>query len=253
MKVGIVTKVMDFVAENSTTLLTMAAVGGVVTTGVTSWYAAKKTKDIRYDLGEDATKGEVAKKAWPYYIAPVTICGLTIASIITLNIEHDKKYAALLGAYTLAKTDKEKLGEKVKELVGQEKADQIKESLGIKQEEGDDEPNYDIEDKGTDEKTWWIDTITGVRFWASENDIYVAAAFMADMVTGEEHPSLVDFYGCFNINDDMCPECASAYQFGLDKRVQTLKPKMTSVYSEVEHKAYRAIMYDHNCGDRWDY
>ena len=257
---GLIVKIVDFVAENSTTILTVGAVIGVVGTGVTSWYAAKKTKEIREELeeekGEDeeVTKAEVAKEAWPYYVAPVTLGALTITCIIVLNIEHDKKYAALLGAYTIAKTDKEKLSKKVNELVGEEKADQIKESLGIKKDIPEEEVDYTVEEsKDPSKKEWFIDTETGVRFWASEHDIDVAANYIGDMVSGDGTPSLVDFYECLGVTDDMCPDVAQNIIWGIDQNVRVMKPKYGSVYDPVERKAYRSIMYAHNfVSDRYD-
>lgn len=256
---GLLSKAVDFVAEHSTTILTVGAVVGVVGTAVTSWYAAKKTKEIKEDIeeekGEEPTKSEVMKEAWPYYVAPITLGTLTIVSIIALNAEHDKKYAALLGAYTLAKADKEKADKKLKEMVGKEKADQIKESLGIKKDIPDD-ADADLivpkDDKKSYEKEWWVDTETGVRFWASEHDIDVATVYMSEMVSGEEEPTLVDFYECLGVTNDMCPDVAQSIVFGIGRSIPTIKPKKTSVYDGVEHKAYRAIMYRYNMSSRYE-
>lgn len=246
---GIVTKTMDFLAENSTTLLTVAAVSGVAGTGVTAWYAAKKTSDIRLELGEDATKGEVAKKAWKYYIPPTLLGGLTIASIITLNIEHDKKYAALLGAYTIAKADKEKLGNKLKDLVGEEKAKEIKETLGIKEEERKrpeiiDDPYH---------KEWIIDDITGVRIFTSQVAVESASNCMNQMIAEDSSQTLVDFYEYLGVTDDMCPGIANNIKFGIGERVTTMKLEWGSKYDANEMKTYKSFTYDFNTVDTGRY
>ena len=249
---SVVTKVMDFVAENSTTLLTVGAVAGVVGTGVTSWYAAKKTKDIRLDLGDDATKGQVAKKAWPYYVAPVVLGGLTIASVIALNYEHDKKYAALLGAYTIAKADKEKLGNKVKELVGEENAKKIKESLGVKDDEGTkDIPKTEVVDPY--QRMWFIDDITGVRIFTSRVALKSAESCLNQMVAEETSQTLVDFYEYLGVTDDMCPGIANNIKFGIGERVPTMKIEFISKYDPNEMKVYDSFTYDFNTIDTGRY
>ena len=248
-KVSLVTKALDFVAENSTTLLTIGAIGGVVATAVTSWVAAKKTNDIRECLGDEASKSEVAKKAWPYYVAPVIFTGLTIASIVTLNIEHDKKYAALLGAYTLAKADKEKLGQKLKEVVGEEKADQIKESLGIKTEEETDQKQLPKVIDDPYHKEWIIDDVTGVRIYTSQVAVESASNCVNQMIAEEQNQSLVDFYDYLGISDDMCPGVANNIKFGIGERIPTMKIEWGSKYDDNEMKTYKSFTYDFNIVD----
>lgn len=254
-KVGFLTKAIDFIAENSTTLLTVGAVAGVVASSVTSWYAAKKSKDIKENLGSEATTGAVIKKAWPYYVAPVVIGGLTIASIITLNIEHDKKYAALLGAYTIAKADKEKLGNKVKELVGAEKADQIKESLGIKKEDSKEDTKDIQKTEVVDpyQRTWFIDDITGVRIFTSRVALKSAESCLNQMVAEETNQSLVDFYDYLGVTDDMCPGIANNIKFGIGERVPTMKIEFISKYDPNEMKTYDSFTYDFNTIDTGRY
>lgn len=257
-KVSLVTKVFDFVAENSTTLLTVGAVAGVVTTAVTSWYAAKKTKDIKEELDDDAKKSEIAKRAWPYYVAPVLVGGLTIASIITLNIEHDKKYAALLGAYTIAKADKEKISKKLKEVVGEEKADQIKESLGIKTEEEKTEEVKKLPyvvDEDPHHKHWFIDKETGVRVYASRASIATAADMVNQMIIEEESQTLCDFYDYLGLSQELVPSVCNNIKFGIGENIRSMKIEFTSVYDEMEMKTYDAFTYDFNIvdsGSRYD-
>ena len=248
-KISLVTKVFDFVAENSTTLLTVGAVAGVVTTAVTSWYAAKKTKDIKEELDDDVKKSEIAKRAWPYYVAPVLIGGLTIASIITLNIEHDKKYAALLGAYTIAKADKEKISKKLKEVVGEEKADQIKESLGIKTEEKTDQKQLPKIVDDPYHKEWIIDDVTGLRIYTSQVAVESASNCFNQMIAEEQNQSLVDFYDYLGISDDMCPGVANNIKFGIGERIPTLKIEWGSKYDQNEMKTYKSFTYDFNIVD----
>lgn len=229
-KVSVVSKLVEFVADNSTTLLTVGAISGVVATGVTSWYAAKKTEKIKVDLGEDASKSEVFKEAWPYYVAPVVLGILTIASVAMLNIEHDKKYAALLGAYTIAKADKEKLNKKVKELVGEEKANQIKESLGIKEEASDIEDYKMINGSNVIsgdpyKKEWIVDAETGVRIFTSKVAVVSAADMLNRMLveSPDEGQTIADFYDYLGLGEDDIPDIAQQMCFGIGKRVPSMR------------------------------
>lgn len=250
-KVSFVTKVFDFVAENSTTLLTVGAVAGVVTTAVTSWYAAKKTKDIKEELDDDVKKSEIAKKAWPYYVAPVLIGGLTIASIITLNIEHDKKYAALLGAYTIAKADKEKLGNKVKELVGKENAKKIKESLGVKDEDPVEETKLIV---GSNElpgdpykMEWIIDGETGMRIYTSKVAVVSSAGMVNQMIAEDpdSNQTVENFYGYLGVPDDETPNIAQSMKFGIGERISGMNITWGAI-TDKELRTYPAFYYDYN-------
>lgn len=261
-KVGILTRVLNFVEENSTTVLTVGAVVGVVATAVTSWYAAKKTKEIRQELGKDASKAAVAKKAWPYYVAPVILGCLTIAGIILLNIEHNKKYAALLGAYTLVKADKEKLGNKVKQLVGEEKANQIKESLGIKTE--DTEATKEAETKvieGANElpgdpykKEWIIDGETGMRFYTSKVAV-VSSAGMVNQIIAEDpdgNQTVENFYGYLGVPEDETPNIAQSMTFGIGERICAMNITWGAI-TDKELRTYPAFYYDYNLDRSCDY
>lgn len=259
-KVGFLTKAINFIAENSTTLLTVGAVTGVVASSVTSWYAAKKTKDIKERLGSDSSFGDVAKESWPYYVAPVIIGGLTIASIITLNIEHDKKYAALLGAYTIAKADKEKLGNKVKELVGEENAKKIKESLGVKEEDPVEESKLVV---GSNElpgdpykKEWIIDGETGMRIYTSKVAVVSSAGMVNQMIA--EYPdgnqTVENFYGYLGVSDDETPNIAQSMTFSIGERVSGMNLTWGAI-TDKELRTYPAFYYDYNldrsCGSDW--
>lgn len=249
---GFLSGAMDFVAENSTTLLTVGAVAGVVGTGVTSWYAAKKTKDIRDILGPDASNMDVAKKAWPYYVAPVVLGSLTIASIIALNYEHDKKYAALLGAYTIAKADKEKLGNKVKELVGEENAKKIKESLGVKDEDPAEETKLIVgsnELPGGDpyKQEWIIDGETGMRIYTSKVAVVSSAGMVNQMIAEDPDSSqtVENFYGYLGVSDDETPNIAQSMTFSIGERISGMNITWGAV-TDKELRTYPAFYYDYN-------
>lgn len=250
-KVGFLTKVINFIAENSTTLLTVGAVTGVVASSVTSWYAAKKTKDIKERLGSDSSFGDVAKESWPYYVAPVIIGGLTIASIITLNIEHDKKYAALLGAYTIAKTDKEKLGNKVKELVGEENTKKIEESLGVKDENPVEETKLVV---GSNElpgdpykKEWIVDGETGMRIYTSKVAIVNATNMVNQMVAEniDEGQTVEDFYNYLGVTELEMPNIAQSMSFKVGERIGSMHIEWCGI-TDKDYNTMPVFNYDYN-------
>lgn len=261
---GLLAKATEFLAKNSTTILTGSTILGVGGAAITSWYAAKKTCDIRKELGEGATKTEVVKRAWPYYVAPTIFVGLTIGSVILLNAKHNERYSALLGLYAASKADKEKLGKKVKELVGDEKANQIKESLGIKTDEEKKDiltaKDYklvngsNVIEGDPHKQEWIIDGETGMRIYTSKIAVLSAADMTNQMIAQEcdNGQTVEDFYNYLGVTDGEMPNLAQSMNFKIGERVACMKIEWGSITDKELH-TYPCFNYDYNLDRVQDY
>lgn len=130
------------VNENSTTLLTGAAVVGTVGTAVLTGRATfkaaeiieKKKKETNSELEEfgfqgQFTKVELAKLVWPQYIPPVALGAATITSIVLAHRISSKKIAALAVASTISERALQEYKTKVVEKLGERKEADIRDEI----------------------------------------------------------------------------------------------------------------------------
>jgi hypothetical protein len=129
--------------ENSPTILTGLAVGGVLSTGVLAWNAAnnaqilvineQEIRDIELEnKGHHAplmSPKEIFLLTWKCYIPTVAMGAATIACIIGANSINLRRNAILAGAYTLTETALKEYQEKVKEIVGEKKERAIRDEI----------------------------------------------------------------------------------------------------------------------------
>lgn len=149
--VGTVTKkIVEFGVRNSTTILTVCAVGGVVGTAVATGEAVIKARDSikahemdeelkteRIEMGEngkikdhkvyyrDRTKWEKVKLTWRYFVFPFTLGGTTIACIVGAHHIDNKQKLALAAAYSMSEEAAKEFRDKVVETIGEKKVEKI--------------------------------------------------------------------------------------------------------------------------------
>lgn len=124
---------MKFIHTNATTILTVTAVAGVVGTALVTLDQAPKAKEIVEEIKEDKKVKRSIKehvKRLIFTILPIVItAGFTIASILCLNHVHTQRYAAMSAAYALADRSLKEWQQHTKQVVGEEKTKEIKESI----------------------------------------------------------------------------------------------------------------------------
>lgn len=133
---------LKFTERNTPTILTGLGVLGVFETGKMAYKAGPKGKAImdakRQDLkdvepGDHAAKraviGEMVKEMAPVVTPPVLMGVATSACIIGSNHVSNRRIAALSAAYTLTETALKDYKEKTKEIIGERKAQQIREAI----------------------------------------------------------------------------------------------------------------------------
>lgn len=129
-----------FLKENASTVLTAGGVVGTVVTGVFSFRAGMKYKQVEIDdlkeiITEEAphvsniqspsTKDQV-KASLPHFVPPVAIGGATIASIIGANVVSAKRAAVLAAAYGISQRQLEEYRAKLEEKLGVQKYQKAK-------------------------------------------------------------------------------------------------------------------------------
>ena len=130
------------VTSNSPAVLTAAGVIGIVGTTVLTYKATVKTvralDDERYKRNINKvtagdppaiTKMEAFKIVGKYWLAPTAVASLSIASVIGAQYINTKRAAAIAAAYVALEGKQEEYKEKVQELFGEKKAQQVDEAI----------------------------------------------------------------------------------------------------------------------------
>ena len=122
--------VKKVVVMNLPGILTGMAVGGVVITGVVSFEAGMKCKEVMDEncITEENWKEEI-KTLVPLVIKPVVIGGITIGCMIGSTTWSQRQQAAFASVCALNKESFKELDEKIREEYGDKKADKLHTSI----------------------------------------------------------------------------------------------------------------------------
>lgn len=113
-----------FLKKNSATILTIAAVAGVIATSILSAKAAIKASQVltRKEEEKDGklTPKETIFETWTIYIPTVVIGASTIACILGANMLNKHQQASIVSAYALIDNSYKEYKAKLKELYGED-------------------------------------------------------------------------------------------------------------------------------------
>ena len=133
------TKPNLFLKKNSSTILTVAAVAGVITTSVLSAKAAIKASRVlahkEEEKGEKLTFEETISSVWTIYIPPVIAGMSTIACVFGANILNKRQQASLASAYALIENSYREYKAKLKEIYGEEAHNNIVDAIAAEKHE----------------------------------------------------------------------------------------------------------------------
>lgn len=119
--------------RNSPTILTIGAIIGLGFTSVTvatgTLKAQKRLEKAKEEKGEDLTTFEVVKTAAPAYIPSVAIGLSTVACMLGANALNKRNQAALASAYALVDNGFKEYRNKVKEMLGEDVDEQIRDAI----------------------------------------------------------------------------------------------------------------------------
>lgn len=123
----------SYLKHNSSTILTVIGAAGVIATTVAAVRATPKAlkvlEEAKEEKGEELTKVEVVVNAGPAYIPAFVIGTSTIACIFGANVLNKRQQAAIVSAYALVDRTYKDYRNKVKELLGEETDNQIRDAI----------------------------------------------------------------------------------------------------------------------------
>ena len=136
MQIGkLIKQIGSFVTKNSPTILTGIGIAGLVSTTIFAVKATPKAVKILEDElsdlpdGSKLKKTEVVKLTWKCYIPTLVMGGITIGCMVGANSISAKRTAAMTSLYSLSELALKEYQSKVVEIVGQNKATQIKDEI----------------------------------------------------------------------------------------------------------------------------
>lgn len=202
---------IESVKDNSTTILSSAAIAGVVGTVVlavkTTPRALEEIAQAREDKeyaaaaeeeraikneGDPLTIRETIKVTWKLYI-PAGIAGIaTIALIIGTNAIGIRQKAAYAGAYALADAAFREYKENVLKIVGEKKEQQVRDEIAAQRLKRDPPPDGTIIITGTDVLCY--DQLTGRYFKSDHESIRSAANEVNLRILNDMYASHNEFY-----------------------------------------------------------
>ena len=204
---------VHFVKANSTTILTVTAVAGVVGTAIVTFKQAPKAQKVLNELKEDLKEEEDKEarrgiifsgaKRIAWYTLPIVItAGFSIASIIGMNHIHSQRYAAVSAAYAIADRSLKEWKEKTEEVIGAKKTEDIKMAIADEKAKKIHETDEDLKLKKQIEENQLmydpldivIDSVTGTTFYSSSSRIREAFAKLQTELNGCDYVSINDLY-----------------------------------------------------------
>lgn len=232
-------KTMKAVNRNKPTILTWMTVFGVASTAVLSFDAGIKAERILRELPEDATLKEKGLAVSHILVKPAATVGGTIVCALGANKEAMKQIGSLTTAWELSKISDQNFEKVVKEKVGEEKFQEIKEELEMPDSDvlmGDESyiPYKSPEDYETPIKC--MDDWTGQKFWAKPCQITQARDAIKTQISEEGFAS-------FNEYAQLVPEMEWTDE---GDRVGWYRPQDFDVwYSSTVDKYHRPVLVVH--------
>lgn len=127
----------NYIVKQSPIMLTIAGVGGIITTVVMAVKATTKADRLLEEkkaeeglqVDESLTVEETVKTVWKEYVPTAISAALTITAIVGAAAINEKRKAALAGLYALSETALKEYQDKAEEIVGPKKAQEIKDKV----------------------------------------------------------------------------------------------------------------------------
>lgn len=216
--------------RNGPEILSKLCIGGViVTVGLAIQATAEAIKRIenkKEESEEDLSPVEVAKVAAPCYVPTAISCALTIACAASSNSAHSRRSAAFATAYSISESALRDYQRKVKDTVGEEKAEEIQKAAH--KEILDSRPCSDEMERCALEGTGrylCYETTSGRYFYSDKNSIRDAAEELNHKMNSmpESYSSLNELYMELDLQ---CTEIGDEIGWNVNRGL--IKPKFSS-------------------------
>ena len=190
--------------QHSPALLMGMGIAGMIITTVSAVAATPKAITLlqqkEEEKGEALTTVEKVKTAAPCYIPAATTMIVSVACMIGAEKLHAKKSAALAAAYTLSETARKEYGDKVAELFGQEKEQEVKDAIA--KDKIIQHPPKETEVVFTEHgDTLCYDALSGRYFRSDIEKLRQAENELNHQLLKDMYVSLNDFYYAVGLSD----------------------------------------------------
>ena len=171
--------VKPFIVKHEPEILLSMGISGMIFSTIWAVKATVKTTKAVEDYKkkkniDKITFKELFKLAWKDYIPSVISVGVSIPCLICSNVVSNKRYAALATAYTISETALTEYQAKTKELLGEKKAQQIREAVSADKVQKTYSGESQIIMTGNGESLFY-EPLSGRYFKSNWNDILKAA------------------------------------------------------------------------------
>ena len=195
-----------FLKKNSSTILTVTGVAGVVGTAVLAINATPKAQKLIEEAKKKSGKNkltpmETIKAAGKVYIPMgIVIVGTVSAMVVTnrLNAKLAKEAATFAGLYTAAKKTAAEYKKEVVNTIGEEKEKNIRANIAQKQMEGIDFQKAEVFETGYGGELW-MDAYHNRLFRSSWQNICKAELDIVHMLQSQMYGSLEEIYNCLGL------------------------------------------------------
>lgn len=202
-----ITNLLIFCDKNSPTILAGLGMVGTVATGLSSYKAGIRAHDIITRHHEDmemvdeddkeakrAVMGETVKELIPVLVPPILIGSFTVTAIFMSNKINSKRIAVLGTAYALSEKRLKEYENKMQEVLGEQKTQNIRESIAHDKVVHAKVPADMQEMALYSNQVITIDDYTGRMFLSSAEAIGLAVNKLTDRVRDEMYIPLNDLY-----------------------------------------------------------
>lgn len=197
----------DYAERNKPALLSGAAIGGVLLTAYSAYKAGIKAKDILENYKNDkklieegdketemVVKKECVVEMTKTVLPTVIFGGATIACIVGSTVESSRRIAVLSAAYALSEKKSENLQKKMEEVLGKEKADEIRKETRKEEAENTPKPVDDPMVQGSG-NVWCYDAGQGRWFRVKNtNELERKILLLSQMCMSEMFISMNQLY-----------------------------------------------------------
>lgn len=196
-------KIGKLISENMPTLLTSVAVVGVVSTTILAVKATpmayRDILDAESELG-DITKLDKVRLTWHYYIPTAIMGAITITSIVGVNTVSSKRQAAIAGLYTITDKAFTEYKDKVAEVIGDKKEQEVKDEIAKDRMEKDPVTKGQVLITGLGEQLCY-DYYSGRYFESDIETIRRAVNDINENILNDMYASLNEFYRKIGLED----------------------------------------------------
>lgn len=194
----LVKKMIIFGSTNKTAIKAGIAMGGVVLTGASSAIAAIQSKEelekMKFENKDKApTKTEQFLRVGKYWIKTAVIAGGTIYLIYSVNDDGNKAIASLAAAYSMKDGELKDYKDKVYEIAGKKKAEDIRDSIEIDKVQQNPPREEAIENTGNGQ-TLIYDRVMGSYFRSDMQSVREAVNDINTTLIEDGYACLNDFY-----------------------------------------------------------